>query len=221
MTELVIFDLDGVLIDSEALAGRALAEVLAADGHAITSEEVIARFVGVSNEAMTATIERESGRPLAADFDERAKTHMQALFATELRAVSGAEALLASLAPPVCIASNSPPDYIARTVALTGLEAFFPEAARFSSAHVARPKPAPDVYLHAAARMGAAADACLAVEDSPTGARAARDAGMRVCGFVGAGHVTDPAALAARLAEAGAATILHRLAELRAVIRGH
>jgi len=219
MTELVIFDLDGVLIDSEVLACRALAEELATDGHAITTDEVIARFVGVSHAAMTATIERDSGRPLATDFNRRANARMQALFAAELRAIAGAEALLASLALPVCIASNSPPDYIDRNVALTGLETFFPADTRFSSALVERPKPAPDVYLHAAAEMGAAPDACLVVEDSATGVRAARDAGMRVLGFVGAGHVTDAADLSASLEAAGARAVLHELDQLLGFLR--
>lgn len=218
-TELVIFDLDGVLIDSEVLSCRALAEVLSEGGHAITTEEVLARFVGVSNEALMATIERDSGRPLAADFNERAKDRMQALFAAELQAVAGAESLLASLALAKCIASNSPPDYIDRTVALTGLDAFFPNGTRFSSAHVERPKPAPDIYLHAAAQMGATPEACLVIEDSPTGARAARDAGMRVLGFVGAGHVVDGAALAAGLRDAGAGTILHGLQQVLDVVQ--
>ncbi|MGF1611559.1 MAG: HAD family hydrolase [Kiloniellales bacterium] len=214
MTDLVIFDLDGVLIDSELLAARALAEELADHGHEITIEAVIERFVGVSGAVLLADLARERGSPLPDDFTERARARMQALYRRELQPVAGAAGALAALTLPRCVASNSPVDYIERTLDITGLAGHFAPEARFSAEMVANPKPAPDVFLHAAETMGAAPARCLVIEDSVAGVTAARAAGMTVLGFAGAGHIADPPAHGARLREAGAQHLLDDFAAL-------
>ena len=128
--------------------------------------------------------------------------------------MAGAEALLARLSVPACVASNSPPERVARSIAAAGLAPHLPAERLFSSALVARPKPAPDIYLHAARTMGAPPGACLVIEDSPTGVRAAVAARMNVLGFLGAGHVRDPEALGAALLAEGAVALLSALDEL-------
>lgn len=218
MTELVIFDLDGVLIDSEVLASRALAEELTALGHPITTEAVIERFVGVSSAVLLTDLAQERGAPLPDDFTERARARMQALYRRDLRPVTGAAEALAALTLPRCVASNSPADYIARTLDLTGLAAHIAPDARFSAEMVANPKPAPDVFLHAAETMGAAPARCVVIEDSVAGVTAARAAGMTVLGFAGAGHITDRTAHGSRLRAAGAQHLLDDFALLTDVI---
>ena len=212
---LIIFDLDGVLVDSELLSARAISELLAEHGVAITVAEVAARFTGLTDREIGDWVARESGRPIPGDFAARAERRTLELFDGALQPIPGAHELLRAIALPVCVASNSPPQRVARSLSAAGLSAHFPEGTFFSAAAVARPKPAPDVFLHAAEMMGAAPGECLVVEDSPTGVRAAVAAGMTVHGFVGAGHVTDREALGATLTAAGAAEILSALAELR------
>ncbi len=212
---LIIFDLDGVLVDSELLSARAISEVLAEHGVVIAVADVAARFTGLTDREIGDWVARESGRPIPADFPARAERRMLELFDGALRPIPGARELLQAVTLPVCVASNSPPGRVARSLRAAGLSAHFPEGTFFSAAAVARPKPAPDVFLHAAEMMGALPADCLVVEDSPTGVRAAVAAGMTVHGFVGAGHVTDRAALGASLLEVGAAEILSELAELR------
>lgn len=220
MTELVIFDLDGVLIDSELLAARALAEELTAIGHAVTTQDMIERFVGVSSAALLEDLARERGSPLPADFTERTRARMQALFANELKPVAGAAEALAALALPRCVASNSPSDYIARALALTDLAGHFAAEALFSADMVRRPKPAPDVYLHAAESMGTRPARCLVVEDSVAGVTAARAAGMTVLGFAGAAHIADRPAHGGRLRDAGAQHLLDDFADLADFLAG-
>jgi HAD superfamily hydrolase (TIGR01509 family) len=218
VTELVIFDLDGVLIDSETLVCRAVAETLSDRGFAVTESDMIERFVGVSHTIVLDTLSREAGLPLPDDFDERARDRLEQLFAADLRAIAGAHELLAGLSRPRCVASNSPADYIVRSLALVGLSAHFAAEALFSAEHVERPKPAPDLFLHAAATMGSVPERCLVVEDSVAGATAAQAAGMTVIGFVGAGHLTDRAAHGEKLRAAGAQEVLHDLLELRRLL---
>ncbi len=215
---LIIFDLDGVLVDSELLSARAISEILAEHGVAITVAEVAARFTGLTDREIADWVARETGRPIPADFPARAERRTLELFDGALQPIPGALELLQAIALPVCVASNSPPERVARSLSAAGLSAHFPEGTYFSAAAVARPKPAPDVFLHAAKTMGATPGDCLVVEDSPTGVRAAAAAGMTVLGFVGAGHVADPAALGASLRAEGVREVLERLEVLTELI---
>jgi HAD superfamily hydrolase (TIGR01509 family) len=182
--ELVIFDCDGVLVDSERLAVKIDVQVLAQLGWELTEREVIDRFVGRSDAAMTAEIEAHLGRRLAADWQDGFTKLYRDAFAAELKPVAGVVEALDRIALPTCVASSGTHDKMRFTLGLTGLYDRF--AGRiFSVSEVARGKPAPDLFLYAADRMGADPGACAVVEDSRYGVEAARAAGMRAFGYAG------------------------------------
>ena len=182
--ELVIFDCDGVLVDSERLAVRIDVQVLAKLGWTITEAEVIERFVGRSDVSIKADIEAHLGRALPDDWGAEFESLYRAAFAAELKPVSGVVEALDRITLPTCVASSGSHDKMRFTLGLTGLYERF--AGRiFSAYEVARGKPAPDLFLHAAARMGVAPEACAVIEDSRFGIEAARAAGMRAFGYAG------------------------------------
>jgi HAD superfamily hydrolase (TIGR01509 family) len=211
---LVIFDLDGVLVDSEHLAARAVAEEAADWGSTVGAAEVLARFVGLTDKRIGEVLSAEASGQLPADFAERVHLRALALIDRELEPVPGARQVLERLALPRCVASNSRPDRVARSLAATGLSALFADDALFSAAQVARPKPAPDLHRHAAARMGIQVGDAVVIEDSETGVTAAVAAGMTVLGFLGAGHITDRDGHGARLTAAGASLVFDELRAL-------
>ncbi|WP_329585746.1 HAD family hydrolase [Kitasatospora sp. NBC_01250] len=184
MIELVIFDCDGVLIDSERLAVRVDAVVLAALGWPMSEEEIVERFVGRSHSSMTADIEAHLGRTLPPDWDAEFKPLYDEAFERELTPVTGIVEALDAIDLPTCVASSSSHARLRRTLGLTGLHERF--AGRiFSAEEVTHGKPAPDLFLHAARRMGVDPSACVVVEDSRFGLAAARAAGMRSFGYCG------------------------------------
>ena len=194
----MIFDCDGVLIDSEPIANRLLAECLSDAGLPMTTEQCYARYHGMSYPACFAAVERELGRPLPAGFVEDHWVRLEAALAAELEPVPFVRDALARIATPSCVASNGRLATIHKTLAKTGLFARF--AGRiFSADDVARPKPAPDLFLHAAASLGADPRRCAVVEDSPHGVAAGVAAGMSVFGYAAQSG-------AERLAAAGART---------------
>lgn len=196
--DLVIFDCDGVLVDSEPIANRVFAEQLATVGVRMEVREVMARFVGKTRDGCLALAAELAGRALPGDFAAAWDAALFDALAREVRPVAGIEAVLDTLAHPFCVASNSSPRRLRLVLECTGLVRRF-EGLQFSAADVARPKPAPDLFLHAASRLGVAPSRCVVVEDTPTGARAAREAGMRVLAYAGAPHADR-----ARLASEGA-----------------
>jgi HAD superfamily hydrolase (TIGR01509 family) len=182
--ELVIFDCDGVLVDSERLAVRIDVQVLAKLGWILTEAEVIERFVGRSDKSIAADIEAHLGRRLSDNWLEEFEALYRAAFAAELKPVPGVVDALDQITLPTCVASSGSHDKMRYTLGLTGLYERF--AGRiFSAYEVARGKPAPDLFLHAASRMGVEPAACAVVEDSRYGIEAARAAGMRAFGFAG------------------------------------
>src|SRR5688572_9430559 len=182
--ELVIFDCDGVLVDSERIAVRTDVKVLAKLGWVLTEAECIERFVGLSDKSVRAAIEAHLGRALPDDWDHEFQSLYRDAFAAELTPVPGVMEALARITLPTCVASSSSHDKLRFTLGLTGLYERF--AGRIFSAYdVARGKPAPDLFLHAASRMGVEPAACAVVEDSRYGVQAARAAGMRAFGFAG------------------------------------
>ena len=201
---LVIFDCDGVLVDSEMLACGVEARALTAAGYPITTAEVAHRYVGVSDGDMRRAIEQESGRTLPDDHVARCAAELEDVFRRELRAVQGIAAVVDAVKAsgrPVCVASSSSPERLRLALGLTGLwERFAPHV--FSAKMVARGKPAPDLFLLAAREMAVEPAACLVVEDSAPGIRAA---GMTPIGFTGGSHCG--AGHDARLREAGAEPI--------------
>jgi HAD superfamily hydrolase (TIGR01509 family) len=209
--DLVIFDCDGVLIDSEPLAIRVEIALLAEHGIAITADEINERYCGVSMKTMLADLEARHGVPLGDEFSHRHTDRLAALCENELRAMPGIEAVLDEIAGKICIASSSAPERLRHTLGLVGLyRRFDPHV--FSAIMVAHGKPAPDLFLHAAARMGAVPAGCAVIEDSVPGITAAVAAGMTAIGFIGGGHCG--AGHADRLRSAGAALVIEAMPEL-------
>jgi HAD superfamily hydrolase (TIGR01509 family) len=182
--ELVIFDCDGVLIDSERLAVEVDVLVLHELGWPLSKAEVIERFVGRSDRDTQAAIEAHLGRELPAGWEARYKQLQRQAFAAELAPVEGVVEALDRITLPSCVASSGTHEYLRYTLGLTGLYERFAERI-FSAEDVARGKPAPDLFLHAAQRMAAKPTGCVVVEDSRSGVQAARAAGMRVVAFAG------------------------------------
>jgi HAD superfamily hydrolase (TIGR01509 family) len=166
---LVIFDCDGVLVDSEPIINRAYAEVLTACGYSITEHDLVERFCGMSDAEMLAIVEREWGRALPLSYTERVGVMIENGFCQSVAAIEGVAEALEALRLPVCVASSSTPEQIRRKLELAGLIQRFGVNNRFSAAMVARGKPAPDLFLYAAQRLGAPPGRCLVIEDSPAG----------------------------------------------------
>ncbi len=192
--ELVIFDCDGVLVDSEPASNRALAEAIAGLGWEIGYEQTVRLFKGLSERDCLSRIEREVGK-VPSDFLERYRERMFALFREELEAVEGVVEMLEQIVQQICVASSGDHDKLRMTLGHTRLLHRF-EGRIFSAVEVARGKPHPDLFLHAAAKTGFAPARCAVVEDSPLGLQAARAAGMRPLGFAGTA-TADPRALRA------------------------
>jgi len=208
--DLVIFDCDGVLIDSERIAVRVDAIVLERLGWPLSEEEIIERFMGRSEAYMTGEIERAIGRPLPAGWEgEFAPLYREALKA-ELEPVDGVIETLDAISTPTCVASSSTHERLRFTLGLTGLYDRF-DGRIFSSMDVTNGKPAPDLFLHAAATLGADPARCAVVEDSRYGVEAARAAGMHAFGY--AGGLTAAERLAGP-----ATTVFHDMRELSALL---
>jgi HAD superfamily hydrolase (TIGR01509 family) len=180
---LVIFDCDGVLVDSERIATRIDVEVLGELGWAVSQDEVIRRFVGKTDAAMRQEVEEFLGRPVSRDWDAFAGRYLDA-FAAELQPVDGIVEALDAIELPTCVASSGTPESIETKLRLTGLWERF-DGRITSAADVAHGKPAPDLFLLAAERMGVEPVACAVIEDSPFGVQAARAAGMRSFAYAG------------------------------------
>jgi HAD superfamily hydrolase (TIGR01509 family) len=188
--DLVIFDCDGVLIDSERLAVKVDVLVLRELGWQLSEAEVIERFVGRSDRDAEAAIEAHLGRKLPAGWRKRFEPLYRRAFAGKLAPVDGVLEALDRITLPSCVASSGTHDYLRYTLGLTGLYERF--AGRiFSADDVARGKPAPDLFLHAAARMAAEPAGCVVVEDSRFGLEAARAAGMRALAYAGGLSTAD------------------------------
>lgn len=185
--DLVTFDCDGVLVDSEPIFNRAHADILSQCGYPITPETLGERFCGLSDADMLAAIERDWGRRLPGDYHDRVTVLLDASSEAELAALPGIHEVLASPPAPICVASSGTPERIRKSLAITGmLDRFEPNI--FSAVMVARGKPAPDLFLFAARAMRAEPARTIVVEDSVAGVRAAVSAGMAVIGFCGGSH---------------------------------
>ena len=182
--DLVVFDCDGVLVDSERVAVGVDQRVLAHLGWTLGTDEIVERFLGGTTAAFRAAIEQQLGRPLADDWESPYLAWYEQAFVDELVAVDGIEEALDGLDVPTCVASNGPHRKLDRTLGLTGLASRF-EGRVFSADDVVHGKPAPDLYLHAAAVTGVDPSRCVVVEDSRPGTTAALAAGMRVLGYAG------------------------------------
>ncbi|MDN0193426.1 HAD family hydrolase [Streptomyces sp. S.PNR 29] len=184
--DLVIFDNDGVLVDSEPISNRLLAAHLTELGHPTSYEDSIRDYMGSAMHRIHDLIRERTGQRLPEDFDDVFHGRVFAAFARELEPVDGVVGVLEKLAAdetPYCVASSGSHERIRVGHRKTGLDRWFDDGRIFSSEDVGRGKPAPDLFLHAAERMGVAPERCVVVEDSPLGVRAAVAAGMDVYGF--------------------------------------
>ncbi|MEV5908312.1 HAD family hydrolase [Streptomyces chartreusis] len=184
--DLVIFDNDGVLVDSEPISNRLLATYLTELGHPTSYEDSIRDYMGSAMHRIHDLVLERTGERLPEDFDDVFHARVFAAFERELKAVPGAVDVLEKLGAdgvPYCVASSGSHERIRVGHRTTGLDRYFDEGRVFSSQDVGRGKPAPDLFLHAAERMEIAPTRCLVVEDSPLGVQAAVAAGMDVYGF--------------------------------------
>jgi HAD superfamily hydrolase (TIGR01509 family) len=181
--ELVIFDCDGVLVDSERLAVKVESALVSELGWPLTEADVLQRFVGRSDAYMLREIERALGRAVP-EWQSTYEARLHKAFRSELAVVDGIVDALDQLTAASCVASSGTYDKMRLTLGLTGLLGRF-EGRIFSATEVPHGKPAPDLFLHAASRMGVVPQRCLVVEDSRSGVEAARAAGMRSLGYAG------------------------------------
>ncbi|NWF25895.1 HAD family hydrolase [Streptomyces sp. PKU-EA00015] len=184
--DLVIFDNDGVLVDSEPLSNTILAGYLTELGHPTSYEDSLRDYMGAAVHRVHDLVRERTGQALPADFDETLHARVFAAFERELAAVDGVTDVLEKLTAdgvPYCVASSGSHERIRVGHRTTGLDRWFTDDVLFSAQDVGRGKPAPDLFLHAAARMGVAPERCVVVEDSRLGVQAALAAGMDVYGF--------------------------------------
>ena len=211
---LTIFDCDGVLVDSEVIALSELSDLMGEHGSPMTVAECQHAFMGMHNADIVRAIEARVGRRLP-DEGMRIRTRMIERLRRELKAIPGIADALAQLGGPRCVASSSDRARIELTLELTRLSRFF-DGHIFSGTEVAHGKPAPDLFLHAAASMGFAPASCVVVEDSVMGVRAGVAAGMPVIGFSGGSHANEESE--PRLRAAGAAIVIASMADLPAAL---
>jgi HAD superfamily hydrolase (TIGR01509 family) len=205
--DLVIFDNDGVLVDSEPISNRLLAAYLTELGHPTSYEDSIRDYMGSAMHRIHDLVRERTGQRLPDDFDDVFHARVFAAFERELKPVAGAGDVLEKLVvdgTPYCVASSGSHERIRVGHRTTGLDRWFDEGRIFSSQDVGRGKPAPDLFLYAAERMGVAPERCVVVEDSPLGVQAAVAAGMDVYGFTAmtpAAKLADATRLISRMEE--------------------
>jgi len=209
--DLIIFDCDGVLVDSEIVSFEIEAEALTEAGISVTPRHLLSRFLGTSSASMFATLEREHGIALPEDFASGIARRIFDVFDARLQPIPGIADLLSRLSDRKCVASSSDPPRIRHSLSLAGILHHF-EPHIFSATQVRRGKPAPDLFLFAAEQMATPPERCLVIEDSVAGVTAAHAAGMAVLGFTGGSHCLD--GHDDKLRAAGAAEVFGSMAKL-------
>jgi HAD superfamily hydrolase (TIGR01509 family) len=188
----LIFDLDGCLVDSELFSIGTIVEVVHEMGFShVTFEDIRARFLGVSMKVICGELTRDTGQAVCAEFVYRVETRLFATYKKRLRQIDGVEAMLSTLKKnniAMAVATGGSIRRMNETLSISGLAPWFDNAA-FSADQVDYDKPAPDLFLFTAAKLGVPADKCVVLEDSPHGVQGAVAAGMRVVGFVGGSHL--------------------------------
>ena len=214
---LIIFDCDGVLIDSEIVSARVDSEILAEIGYEITPEELAHRFAGVTTERIFELVGEELGRVIPNKVIERAQRETDKKLQEEVLPIAGVQEMLDALDDPRCICSNSRPERLEVSLKKAGLwDRFRPYVFSAQAVGEGRGKPAPDVFLHAAGIFETQPADAIVVEDSVAGVTGAVAAGMRVIGFTGASHTWPGHGEV--LMEAGALTVIRRLSEVPATV---
>ncbi len=216
--DLVIFDNDGVLVDSEIIAAEVESVLLTEAGYPISTEEMGERFAGMTWQNILLAVEREASIPLSASLIDKSEKILDERLARDVQIIPGVKEALAKLTQPRCICSNSTLHRLDRMLTHVGLKPYF-DPHIFSARDLGedKVKPRPDIFLHAAKEMNVKPSHCVVVEDSVHGIRGAVAAGMRVIGFTGASH-TYPSH-ADRLTDAGAETVIARMSDLPATIK--
>lgn len=214
---LILFDCDGVLVDSEIIAAEVDAELFSHAGYDIEAADLVQRFAGYALPNIVAEIEEETGKQMPEDFVERARLMTDERLAADLVAIDGVHRVLENLAHDRCICSNSGSARLDLMLNKTDLVGhFYPNIFSARDVREGKVKPDPDVYLHGAEMFGAEPADVLVVEDSMTGVTAAVDAGMRVIGFTGGAHSWP--GHSEQLMEAGTITTINRFTDLPATI---
>lgn len=209
--DLVIFDCDGVLVDSEPLACEVVAQVMTEAGYHVSLSEFYTRFAGVSDREMYAQLEAQYQCAIGEALRKRVNEEILTALCDRLESIPGIEAALQTIDLPKCVASGSDRRRVEASLAKTKLLPHF-DSRIFTSQEVPRGKPAPDLFLHAASRMGVEPSRCVVIEDSQAGVRAAVAAGMPVLGFVGGSHCSADRADVLR--SHGARVVFDAMAEL-------
>ena len=210
--QLIIFDCDGVLVNSEPISNRVLAEALTESGLPLTVQDCYEHFMGRTMADCLEILAGRFGHRVADDFVDRLRQRTLDALRAEVEAVPRVAAALARISAPTCVASSGPLVKMTTTLQRTGLLPLF-EDRLFSAAGMARGKPHPDIFLHAAEKMGAEAHACAVIEDSPVGVQAGIAAGMTVFGYAA---LSDHRALAA-----AGARVFTDMQELPALLEQH
>ncbi len=216
--KLVIFDCDGVLVDSEPISVQVLCRVIAEAGGRVDEATAYERFLGRSMSSTREILLSDFGIDITEMHLEFMRAELNRRFEAELRPIPGIHQALSSLHCARCVASSSKPQRIRTSLRVTGLLALL-EPHLYSATMVKRGKPAPDLFIHAAAQMGVDPTDCLVIEDSPAGVTAARAAGMRVFAFTGGSHAI-PGSLKQALAPLGADIIFDDMLQLPSLISG-
>ena len=213
---LIIFDCDGVLVDSEMIASRVLAAELSRLGYPLTAADARVRFTGKRMRDVISTVE-EAGVPVPEGFLEHLKTRDLEAFRSGLQAIPGIREILKTLPHRRCVASSGSFEKMNFTLDHTGLLPFL-KPRLFSASQVSHGKPAPDLFLFAAQEMEESPSACVVVEDSIAGVEAGKAAGMRVLGFTGGAHVKDDPHHERRLRAAGADAVFTKMQDLSTLL---
>jgi HAD superfamily hydrolase (TIGR01509 family) len=194
--DLIIFDCDGVLVDSEPISIAILVDIITAAGVSISEETAYERFLGKSMATVIEILRTDFDLVVTDEHLRQARAELQVRFRRDLKPMPGIAEMLRHLEPPRCVASSSQPERIRLSLEVTGLLELF-EPHIYSATMVKRGKPFPDLFLHAARDMDAVPGRCVVIEDSPAGILAAKDAGMRVFAFTGGSHAGEGALQAA------------------------
>lgn len=215
--DLIIYDCDGVLVDSEIIAAQVESKLLTEAGFPISAEEMAERFAGLTWKDILLEVERESSIPFSARLLDESERLLDIKLAAEVQAIEGAVEAILGIPGPRCICSNSSLPRLKAMLARTGIDRLFGDRV-YSAKDLGegRTKPAPDVFLHGASQLGVKPSGILVIEDSVHGVHGARTAGMRVVGFTGASHSYP--GHADQLTEAGAETVVSRMKDLPATV---
>jgi HAD superfamily hydrolase (TIGR01509 family) len=212
---LIIFDCDGVLVDSEIIAHQLLAQMMTDLGHPMTTAESVQKFAGRNLADILPVIEAMLGQKISDDLGQRYGSLLLERLRRDLKPIAGVKEAIAALRCPYCVASSSSLERIRLSLEVTKLAPLFGSNI-FSATEVAHGKPAPDLYLLAARTMAVVPEHCVVIEDSALGTSAGRAAGMKVIGFTGGAHATSDATK--HLAAAGANPIIYSMVELPSTV---